>query len=228
MWSPRSASDDIVTSHEDGGRSELSAAERNRLEQRASVAEWLTIAWNVLEMAVSIGLGIAARSLALVAFGFDSMIEVFASLVVIWHLRHPDRAAGRIVARALRLVALAFFALSLSLGVAAVFALAAGHVPEESPLGIAYLSLTVVVMLGLAFSKRRLGHLLGSRPLLAESGMSFLDAVLAASVLLGLAVNAVFGWWWADALAALLIAIAALNEGFENWREAGELANPEA
>ena len=198
-------------------------ADREALERQASVAEWLTITWNLLEMAVTIGLGVAAQSLALVAFGVDSMIEVFASLVVVWHLKHPARDGTRITRRALRLVAAAFFALAMSLTLAAIWAIGVRHLPQESPVGIAYLALTVVVMLSLALFKRRLGRQLDSRPLLAESRMSLLDGLVAASVLIGLVVNAVLGWWWADAAAAMVIAMAALVAGVENWREASEL-----
>jgi divalent metal cation (Fe/Co/Zn/Cd) transporter len=213
-----------VTGDDDSGVT-ISSGERLRLERQASIAEWVTIAWNVLEMAVTIGLGVAARSLALVAFGFDSMIEVFASLVVVWHLRHPDRSADHVTGHALRLVAVAFLALAMSLALAAIWAIGVEHVPKESPFGIAYLTLTVFVMLGLALVKRRLGRRLGSRPLVAESRMSMLDGLLAGSVLIGLIVNAVWGWWWADAVAALVIAAAALAEGVENWREASELGD---
>jgi divalent metal cation (Fe/Co/Zn/Cd) transporter len=154
------------------------------------------------------------------------MIEVSASLVVLWHLRHPDRSTDRVTARALRLVGAAFFALAASLALATVWAVSVGHVPEESPLGIGYLALTVLVMLSLAVVKGRLGRRLRSRPLIAESRLSLLDSVLAASVLSGLVLNAALGWWWADVLAALLVAGAALIEGVENWTEASELADP--
>jgi divalent metal cation (Fe/Co/Zn/Cd) transporter len=193
------------------------------LERRGELAEYATIAWNVMEMFVTIGLGLAARSLALVAFGMDSMVEVFASGVVVWHLRHPDRHGTAVTARALRLVAVAFFALAAVLTLAAAWVLLVAHTPDASPLGVAYLAVTALVMLALALVKNRTGRTLGSAPLTSEARMTFLDAALATSVLLGLVANAVFGWWWADPLATLLVAAASTFEGFANLRDAREM-----
>jgi divalent metal cation (Fe/Co/Zn/Cd) transporter len=198
---------------------------RERLESRGLRLEYATIGWNALEMIISIGLGVAARSLALVAFGLDTMVELFASGVVVWHLRHPGRHSDIVTAKALRLVAGAFFVLALVVAVGAVGALVSGSAPEESPLGIGYLAVTVVVMLSLGMAKRRIGRALGSEPLTAEARMSVIDAALAFGVLLGLAANALFGWWWADPVAALLVAGAATREGIENLEEANELTD---
>jgi divalent metal cation (Fe/Co/Zn/Cd) transporter len=194
------------------------------LERRGLYLEYATIAWNAVEMLIAIGLGIAARSLALVAFGLDTMIELFASGVVVWHLRHPGRDSDRITARALRLVAGAFFLLTIVVTVGAVWALVTGATPEESPLGIGYLALTAAVMLSLGAAKRATGRRLGSEPLEAEARMSIIDAALAVGVLIGLAANSLLGWWWADPAAALLVALVAAREGFENLEEAEELS----
>ncbi len=204
-------------------RSRSSAESTQQLEKRGLRLEDATIAWNAIEMVVSIGLGIAARSLALVAFGLDTMVELFASSVVVWHLRHPGRSSQRITARALRLVAAAFFVLAVVVTAASVWALATGAAPDESPLGIAYLAVTVVVMLSLGRAKGKTGELLDSEPLSAEARMSVIDAALAAAVLLGLVLNVVFDWWWADPVAALMVAAAAVREGIENLAEAKEL-----
>ena len=194
-----------------------------RLEKRAVRLEYATIGWNAVEMLISIGLGIAAQSLALVAFGLDTMVEMFASGVVVWHLRHPGRESDRITARALRLVAAAFAVLAVVVGTASIWALATSSVPDESPWGVAYLALTVIVMLSLGLAKRSTGTALGSEPLVAEARMSILDAALAFSVLLGLAANLLLGWWWADPIAALFVSAAAINEARENLEEAREL-----
>lgn len=197
--------------------------ERSVLQRRALRLEYLTIAWNLGEAVLTIGLGIAAGSLALIGFGADSIIEVFASSVVVWHIapRHevdrPERTS-----RAVRLVAIAFFALAAVLIVVAVRDLASGRRPGESPLGIGYLAITAVVMLVLAVAKRRTADLLESAPLRSEAAVTFLDAALALATMLGLALNAVLGWWWADAAAALVVGFAAANEGWEAWSEAGE------
>ena len=195
-----------------------------RLEARAMRLEYATIGWNAVEMLISIGLGIAAQSLALIAFGLDTMVELFASGVVVWHLRHPGRESDRTTARALRLVAAAFAALAVIVATASIWALVTSTAPDESPWGIVYLAATVLVMLGLGLAKRSTGVKLDSEPLVAEARMSILDAALALSVLIGLAANVLFGWWWADPVAALFVSVAALNESFENFEEARELS----
>ncbi|HEX6263393.1 MAG TPA: cation transporter [Actinomycetota bacterium] len=197
---------------------------RDALRRRALRLEYATLAWNVAEAFWTIALGIAAASLALIGFGVDSVIEIFASAVVVWHIRpghehdHPERTA-----RALRLVAAAFVALALVLGVAAGRDLVVGRRAEESPLGIAVLAITAVVMFGLAAAKRRTADELDSAPLRSEAAMTFLDGILATATLTGLALNAIAGWWWADPAAAILVAVAALNEARENLGEAGEI-----
>ena len=201
----------------------LPADEAARLERRGLRLEYATIGWNAVEVVVTIGLGIAARSLALVAFGLDTVVELFASSVVVWHLRGDTGHAPRSV-RAVRLVAFSFLALAALLAAAAVWALVAGHRADESPLGIAYLAATAVVMLTLALLKRATGRRLGSEPLVSESTVTLLDAALASGVLLALALNAVLGWWWADGAAGLLVAAAALREGLEGRAEAAEMS----
>ena len=192
------------------------------LVRRGRRLQWATIVWNVGEVFVTVGLGLAARSLALIAFGLDSLIEVFASLVVVWHLRPPwaGKPSGR-DRRALRLVAVAFAVLAVNLLVAGVRTLALGERPEASPWGIAYLAGTAAVMFGLAVAKRRLADQLGSGPLRAEASMTFLDGSLASGVLIALALNLAFGWWWADPAAALVVAVVAAREAYEGWTEAG-------
>jgi divalent metal cation (Fe/Co/Zn/Cd) transporter len=204
-----------------------SAPDRASVERRALRLEYATIAWNIGEAALTVSLGIAAGSLALIGFGVDSVVEVFASLVVVWHLRssradhsadHADRTR-----LALRLTATAFLVLAVVLTGAAISDLISGRRAGESLWGIAYLAITAVVMFGLATMKRRAGRELGSAPLLSEAQMTLLDGLLATATLIGLAVNAAFGWWWADPTAALIVAVAAANEARENWEEASEL-----
>lgn len=199
-----------------------SPANRYRFERRGLILEYATIAWNVAEIFVTIGLGVAAGSLALIAFGLDSMVEVFASLVVVWHLRHADRASDRITGRALRLVSVAFFVLAAVLIVGVVWSIVQGHRPDEAPFGVLYLAVTALVMFGLAAAKRRVGVQLGAEPLRAEARMTFLDGLLATGIMLGLVANAAFGWWWADHAATLVVAGAVFGEGVENWREGRE------
>ena len=179
---------------------------------------WITLAWNVAEVFVAIGLGVAAGSIALVAFGTDSLIEVFASLVVVWHTRDLLSQPSR-TRRSLRLIAIAFGILGVVLIVGAVIRLVDGTVPDDSPIGIAYLAATAIVMLTLAVLKRRVAVQLDSGPLRAEAHVTYLDALLATLVLCSLALNSAIGWWWADPVAALAVAAIALAEGHEHWHE---------
>jgi divalent metal cation (Fe/Co/Zn/Cd) transporter len=178
--------------------------------------QWATIVWNVVEVFITFGLGIAAGSLALIAFGLDSMIEVFASLVVLWHMgpAAPEDKVAR-DHRARRLVAVAFCVLAAYLMIAAVRSLWVGDEPDSSPIGIAYLAVTAAVMFALARAKRRVGRRLESEPFLAEASMTFLDGCLAAAILTALALNALLDWWWADPLAALVVSVVAANEARE-------------
>jgi divalent metal cation (Fe/Co/Zn/Cd) transporter len=187
------------------------------LRRRVLILEWSTVAWNAGEFFVTVGLGVAARSLALVAFGFDSLVEVFASLVVIWHAGDADDSPER-SRRALRLVAVAFATLAAVLTVGAGRVLGTGHRAAESPWGIAYLALAATVMFGLAVAKLRTADENGSRPLAAEARLTLLDGMLASGILAALALNASLGWWWADPVATLAVAAACIGEAWENWR----------
>jgi divalent metal cation (Fe/Co/Zn/Cd) transporter len=177
--------------------------------------ELVTIGWNVMEVFVTVGLGLAAGSLALIAFGLDSLVEVFASVVVIWYIG-DHHAEGR-AKHALRLVALAFGVLGLYLLGASVYNLAQGEIASSSPLGIAYLAVTACVMFGLAVAKRSLARAAQSEPLGAEARLTFLDGCLATSILVALVLNAVWDLWWADPAAALLVAVFCLREAVVNW-----------
>ncbi|HSF85137.1 MAG TPA: cation transporter [Acidimicrobiia bacterium] len=205
--------------------SQLSNEHRAHYQRRALLLEYGTIAWNVGEAVLTISLGAIASSLALIGFGTVSVIEVFASAVVVWHLRptHGEAATAR-TARAHRLVAIAFAALTVAVSVAAIRDLVVGRRPDESPWGIAYLAVTALVMFGLANAKRRVADRLDSSPLRSEAAMTFLDGALSTATMLGLLLNAVAGWWWADPSAALIVGLAAAREARENWEEAAELS----
>ncbi len=188
--------------------------------RRGVLLEWATNGWNVMEVVVTITLGLRAGSLALIAFGLDSVVEIFASTVVIRNLgdRRTDPGDRR-VHRSLRLIAVAFWVLAAFLVVISVRGLARGDRPDSSPLGVAYLGLTAVVMFGLARLKHLTAHEFGNEPLEAEASLTFLDGCLSTGILTALVVNAAFGWWWADAAAALLVAGFAVKEGVGHWRE---------
>jgi divalent metal cation (Fe/Co/Zn/Cd) transporter len=178
-----------------------------------------------MEVVVTISLGVQAGSLALIAFGLDSIVEIFASMVVIRNLRDGRNDPGdRRVHRALRLIAVAFWLLAAFLMVASIRGLVRGDRPDNSPLGIAYLTMTAFVMFGLARLKRATATELVSETLHAEAGMTFLDGCLSTGILTALVLNASLGWWWTDASAALLVAGFAISEGVGHWRDSAPLS----
>lgn len=191
------------------------ALTRAALERRARLLAWLTIAWNAIEGVVAVGAGVAAGSLALVGFGLDSGIEVFAGGVVLWQLRGVSEDREQ---RALRFIAVSFFALAAYVVAEAVRDLASGEEAGESVVGIVLAAVSLVVMPALAFAKRRTGRRLGNPVVVADSTETALCSYLSAILLGGLALNATVGWWWADPLAALGIAALAVREGREAWR----------
>ena len=173
------------------------------------------------EGAIAIAAGIAAGSIALVAFGLDSAIEGFASLVIVWRFtgaRLHSEAAER---RAQKLVAVQFFVLVPYVTAEAVHKLVTGEQPDTSWLGVALVTTSLIGMPALGIAKRRLADTLGSAATRGEGTQNLLCAYLAAAVLVGLLGNALFGLWWLDPLAALVVAGVALREGIETWRGKG-------
>lgn len=174
-----------------------------------------TIAWNLAEVFVTVGLGVAARSLALVAFGLDSLVEVFASAVVLWHMsRMSDPEHDR---RAHKMVAFAFAVLATSLLVASSRALWIGTEPDSSPAGMIYLAVTALVMFVLAAWKLRIGKSIGNELFLDEARMTLLDGWLATSIFVALGLNTLWGWWWADPAAAAVVGLVAAREAVEQF-----------
>ena len=186
------------------------------LLERGRKLQIATIAWNLMEVFVTIGLGIAAGSLALIAFGLDSIVEVFASIVAIWYIADHHKS-GRST-RALRLVAVAFVVLGVYLFTSSAIAIASRNVAESSPFGIAYLAVTACVMFSLARLKHTTARAATSPPLRAEASMTFLDGCLASGILIALVLNAAFGLWWADPAAAVLVGVACFAAAVDNWR----------
>ena len=196
----------------------LTETERFGLERSGRRWEYATTAWNVMEATVSITTGLLSASLALVAFGLDSTIEVFASLVVLWHLRGDDESTDpRRARRAMRLLSLAFGLLGIYLVIDSAHGLVTHAEATTSPLGMVFLGATVVIMFVFAWAKRRTGLALGNRPLIANARMAAIDGLLAAGILLALALDAALGWWWADPVAAGVVALITLNEARELW-----------
>ena len=190
------------------------AATSSELFHRGLRLEYLTISWNLIEAVVAIGFGTAAGSIALVGFGFDSVIEVFAASVVIWELRGVGEDRER---RALRLIAISFFVLTAYVGSQALLDLLTRAEPHESVPGIALATASLVVMPVLAIAKRRTGEAMASAALIADSAETMLCSLLSVILLVGLLLNATVGWWWADPVAAIGIAVLACREGVEAW-----------
>lgn len=197
-----------------------------RLTRIALRLEYATVAWNVGEAVLTIALGAIASSLALIGFGTVSIVEVFASVVIVWHLRpNGHRPDAERTARAHRLVGVAFAILSVTLLMVSTRDIVTGRRPDESFWGIVYLAVTALVMFGLAIAKRRIANRIDSTPLAAEASMTFLDGILSTATMLGLLLNTALGWWWADPAAAFLVGLAAAGEARENWTEAAEFSD---
>ena len=189
--------------------------EGSNLLRRALRLEYLTITWNLIEAFVAVGLGLAASSIALIGFGFDSSIEVFAACVVIWQFRGIGEDRERL---ALRLISVSFFVLAAYVTFESGRDLIVRDEPSESMPGIVLAALSLVVMPLLAVAKRRTGEAMGSATLIADAAETMLCSLLSLILLVGLVLNATVGWWWADPLAALGIAFLAIREGLEAWR----------
>lgn len=193
----------------------------DQLLRRGLALEYITLAWNVAGVVIVGIAAMVAHSVALAGFGLDSLIEIFASVVVVWHL---TGAGGNKEKLALRMIGAAFMALAVYIVVQTLYVIAAGGRPAPSAAGIAWLAATVVAMLALARGKSVIGRRLDNAVLVAESRVTVIDAYLAAAVLVGVALNAVAGWWWADPLAGLVIVYYAVVEGVAHWREGKSVA----
>lgn len=187
----------------------------DQLARRAKLLAAATIAWNVTEAVVAITAGVAAGSIALVGFGLDSTVEVLSALVILWQFTGN---ADQREQHALKLIALSFFALAAYVTVQAVADLIGRAEPEGSPVGIALAIASLIVMPLLAIAKRRTGRAMASSTVIADSNQTKLCAYLSAILLVGLVLNETVGWWWADPVAALGIALLATNEGRDAWR----------
>ena len=182
---------------------------RQVLVRRGFILEYLTLAWNVAGIVVLAIAAIGARSVALAGFGLDSLIEIGASIVVIWEL---SGAGDERQSRGLRLIGYAFAALAAYLLIQSTVVLAAAFHPRHSPIGIAWTAVTAAAMFALATGKARTGQALSSPVLRTEGRVTTIDGILAAAVLLGLILNAAAGWWWADPAAGYVLVYYAARE----------------
>lgn len=194
----------------------LTADRRETLHRRIRLIVAITIGYNLIEAVVAITAGSIASSAALVGFGLDSTIEVLSAAAVAWQFtrRDPERWEKP----TLRVIAIAFFALAAYVTATSLLALFTGERPEHSTIGIILTAVSVVVMPFLSLAERRAGREAGSATAVADSKQTLICTYLSAAVLVGLVANSLLGWWWADAVAGLVIAGFAVREGLEAWK----------
>lgn len=183
------------------------------LRRRVRCIVAFTITYNVAEAAIAIAAGMAASSVALIGFGLDSTVEVLSAVAIAWQFSVPDHAAREQVA--MRLIAVSFFALAAYVAFEAVRALLGDVAPAPSRIGIGLAAASVLIMPTVSWLERRAGRELGSASVVADSKQTLLCAWLSGILLVGLILNALLGWSWADPVAALVIAAVAVREGRE-------------
>jgi divalent metal cation (Fe/Co/Zn/Cd) transporter len=195
---------------------------RARLHRRVRFIVAFTITYNVIEAIVAIWAGSIASSAALIGFGLDSVVEVLSALAVAWQFtrRDPERWEKATV----RAIGIAFFALAAYVGIDAILTLAGLGEVDHSPLGIGIATVSLLVMPALAWFEFRTGRELGSRSVMADARQLLLCTYLSGTVLIGLLLNSILGWMWADSVAALIVAALAVREGIEAWR--GDVESP--
>jgi divalent metal cation (Fe/Co/Zn/Cd) transporter len=194
----------------------LTAARRAVLHRRIRAVVAATITYNVIEAVVALAAGTVASSSALIGFGLDSIVEVLSAAAVAWQFAGPD--PHRREKPALRLIAVSFFGLAAFVAVDAVRSLLGGAEPEHSTVGIVLAAVSVIIMPGLSWFERRTGRELGSASAVADSKQTLICSYLSGVLLVGLLLNSLWGWSWADPIAALVIAGFAVREGIEAWR----------
>jgi divalent metal cation (Fe/Co/Zn/Cd) transporter len=218
--------------------SQLAAPERDRtavLKRRVRLLVGATITYNAVEAVIALWAGAEASSSALIGFGLDSIVEVMSAAAVAWQFSGGGRHSESRERVALRTIAISFFALAAFVTFDALRTLLGAAEPDHSTVGIALAAVSVVVMPGLSLLQRRTGRELGSSSVVADSKQTLICSYLSAVLLVGLLLNSLLGWSWADPIAALVIAAMAVREGREAWQGdscctpvAVLLADPEA
>ena len=198
--------------------SSLPSDRRAALVRRVRLLAWGGNAWHVIEFGVALSAGIAASSIALIGFGADSLIEALAGLVIIWRFSGGRGSSEQAERSAQRLIAATYFVLAAYIGIESIRDLIGGQHPQTSWIGVGLAAFTAPTMPLLATAKRRLGRKLNSRATVHEAQQNQICAYLSVALLVGLLLNALAGWWWADPAAALVIGAVALNEGIESCR----------
>ncbi len=197
----------------------VTEGDRRRYGRRAQLLAGASVTYNVVEAGIAISAGLVAGSIALVGFGLDSIVEVSSGLIILWQFRHPLPESRE--QTALRLMALSFFGLATYVTFESVRSLTTGQEAESSSLGMVLAAASLVIMPFLSWAQRRTGRALGSNAVVADSTQTLLCTYMSGVLLVGLALNAALGWWWADPIAGLVIAGVAVKEGREAWRGDG-------
>ncbi|MBX3196199.1 MAG: cation transporter [Microbacteriaceae bacterium] len=200
----------------------LTAPRRATLHRRVRFIVGFTITWNVIEAIIAISAGAIASSAALIGFGLDSVIEVASAAAIAWQFTRKD--PERWEKTTVRIIGIAFFALAAYVTIDAILALTGVQEVDHSPIGIGITVTSLIVMPALAWFQFRTGRELGSKSVQADSKQLLLCIYLSGTVLIGLLLNSLFGWTWADSVAALMVAALAIREGIEAWR--GDLESP--
>lgn len=200
----------------------LTPERRERLHRRVRFIVAFTITYNVLEAVIAIWAGVLASSAALIGFGLDSVVEVLSAVAVAWQFTRKD--PERWEKATVRAIGLAFFALAGYVTIDAILSLVSRDAPEHSPLGLGITALSLLVMPALAWYETRTGRELGSKSVLADAKQLLLCVYLSGAAFIGLILNSLLGWWWADSVAALVVAALAVREGIEAWR--GDIESP--
>jgi divalent metal cation (Fe/Co/Zn/Cd) transporter len=174
------------------------------------------IGYNIIEAIIALTVAAQAQSSALLGFGLDSVVEVSSALIVVWQFSGKNHEAREKIA--LKLIAITFFALAIFVTGESITSLIAGEQAKETVIGMLLAAASLVIMPVVSYIQRRAGRELGSASAVADSKQTLLCTYLSGVLLVGLGLNAAFGWWWADSVAALVIAGFALREGVEAWR----------
>jgi len=195
-------------------------AEFALIAQRGKRLEYLTIGWNGLEGLAALATGIIAGSVSLVGFGVDSFIEVTSAVAVLWRLSAiaDEESRERNERLTLKIVGICFLGLSAYIAYASISNLLRRHAPEHSIAGIVVACAALVAMPLLARAKKQIGEQLGSGAMLADARQADFCTYLSAILLAGLILNAAFGWWWADPIAALAMTPIIAKEGLNAWQ----------
>lgn len=206
-----------------GGVSEaLTTARRANLHRRVRFIVGFTITYNVIEAIVAVWAGVLASSAALIGFGLDSTVEVLSAAAIAWQFTRKDPERWENVT--VKAIGIAFFALAAYVAIDAVLALVGQEGLDHSPLGLGITALSLLVMPLLAWIEVHTGRELGSKSVIADAKQLILCIYLSGAVFIGLVLNSLFGWWWADSVAALIVAVLAVREGLEAWR--GDVESP--